>query len=402
MYKCEEERYEFDLNIEANLHVISLLEPIAKQIQQMAPEERGVFKLSPGLGGTSVAIYSRIIRKIYDNERGREVIEALYQNPAIAVPVVLKRLKQKDEEWKRSQRAWRKVWKEIDAKNFTKSLDHQGIHFKLTDRKQLNPKSLSTEIEVLQREQREKRSTLANRYQFDFIFKKSPVFMDVERVIMAFVEGNIAIGQIEEAAISGLVKDFIPSFFFLDNQESEDSDVSQDPSQTDLGDKEQGGDIDLDLEQIDSQASIAGMMEIDNPPQSAVGCSGAKPPRKRTAYSFYGNTNLYAFFRLYQMLFSRLLKMKEMSDDLDPIIPRSEQLNPTAVDLGLRDEPAAKVFTETNRYSELVKLIEQFITNELDASDFEDKTREMYWTAGYLIFTVDKLVQALVKQVRIY
>jgi paired amphipathic helix protein Sin3a len=44
-----------------------------------------------------------VIKKVYDNERGLEVIEALHNNPAIAVPIVLKRLKQKDEEWKRSQ-----------------------------------------------------------------------------------------------------------------------------------------------------------------------------------------------------------------------------------------------------------------------------------------------------------
>jgi paired amphipathic helix protein Sin3a len=51
LYKCEEERYEFDRNIEANLHTIALLEPIAKKIQAMNTEERQKFKLSVGLGG---------------------------------------------------------------------------------------------------------------------------------------------------------------------------------------------------------------------------------------------------------------------------------------------------------------------------------------------------------------
>jgi paired amphipathic helix protein Sin3a len=51
-----------------------------------------------------------VIKKIYDNERGLEVIEALHNNPAIAVPVVLKRLKQKDEEWKRSQVCFFRVY----------------------------------------------------------------------------------------------------------------------------------------------------------------------------------------------------------------------------------------------------------------------------------------------------
>lgn len=44
-----------------------------------------------------------MIKKIYDRERGLEVIEAVFNNPAIALPIVMKRLKQKDEEWKRSQ-----------------------------------------------------------------------------------------------------------------------------------------------------------------------------------------------------------------------------------------------------------------------------------------------------------
>ena len=62
--------------------------------------------------GTSKTIYQRVIKKIYDKERGAEILEALHNNPAVAVPVVLKRLKQKDEEWKRAQvslsaRYWR-------------------------------------------------------------------------------------------------------------------------------------------------------------------------------------------------------------------------------------------------------------------------------------------------------
>jgi paired amphipathic helix protein Sin3a len=36
----------------------------------------------------------------------------------------------------------------------------------------------------------------------------------------------------------------------------------------------------------------------------------------------------------------------------------------------------------------------------MDSSDFEDKTRELFWTSGYIIFTVDKLIQAIVKQVK--
>ena len=48
---------------------------------------------------------------------------------------------------------------------------------------------------------------------------------------------------------------------------------------------------------------------------------------------------------------------------------------------------------------ELIKLIGIFMTNELEASEFEERTRNMFWTSGYLVFTIDKLIQAIVKQV---
>jgi paired amphipathic helix protein Sin3a len=91
------------LNIEANLNTIALLDPIAKKISIMSAEDKNNFKLPLGLGGPSKTIYQRIIKKVYGRERGLEIIELLHENPAQVVPIVLKRLRQKDEEWKRAQ-----------------------------------------------------------------------------------------------------------------------------------------------------------------------------------------------------------------------------------------------------------------------------------------------------------
>lgn len=101
--RVEEERYGYDINIETNLNTISLLEPIAKKIAAMNKEEKNNFKLSPGLGGPSKAIYQRLLKFIYGKERGLMVIDKLHSHPSSVVPVVLRRLKQMDEDWKRSQ-----------------------------------------------------------------------------------------------------------------------------------------------------------------------------------------------------------------------------------------------------------------------------------------------------------
>jgi len=68
----------------------------------MTPEEAQRFRLSNNLGGTSEVIYHLAIKKIY-GEQYLDVIEGIKRHPAVAVPVVLNRLKQKEDEWRKAQ-----------------------------------------------------------------------------------------------------------------------------------------------------------------------------------------------------------------------------------------------------------------------------------------------------------
>jgi paired amphipathic helix protein Sin3a len=58
----------------------------------------------------------------------------------------MKRLKQKDQEWTKARREWNKIWREVNEKNYYKSLDHQSFYFKQNDKKNLTPKALIAEI----------------------------------------------------------------------------------------------------------------------------------------------------------------------------------------------------------------------------------------------------------------
>ena len=61
IFNVESERYEFDINIEANLHTIAMLEDVTAQIQGLCAEERAKFKLPPDLVRTYLKIvHSRI------------------------------------------------------------------------------------------------------------------------------------------------------------------------------------------------------------------------------------------------------------------------------------------------------------------------------------------------------
>lgn len=102
LHRIEEERHDYDFTIEANSRVIALLEPIAQSLLAMNSEDRRGFRMPIGLGGQSQAIYKRVFKKVY-GDKGIEVVADLFRDPAAVLPVVLARIKQKDEEWRFAQ-----------------------------------------------------------------------------------------------------------------------------------------------------------------------------------------------------------------------------------------------------------------------------------------------------------
>lgn len=122
LHRSEEERHEYDFHLEAISRTIQMLEPFNSKISQLSPEERMGYKLKPqSLGGPTKSVHLRVVKKIYGREAGMEVFKAMEEMPAVAIPVVFTRLKEKKDEWKRAQREWNKVWKEVDARNHHKS-----------------------------------------------------------------------------------------------------------------------------------------------------------------------------------------------------------------------------------------------------------------------------------------
>lgn len=69
-------------------------------------------------------------------------MDFIKKNSHIALPVILTRLKQKQEEWARCRSDFRKVWAEVYAKNHHKSLDHRSFYFKQQDSKNLSTKGM--------------------------------------------------------------------------------------------------------------------------------------------------------------------------------------------------------------------------------------------------------------------
>ena len=60
-----------------------------------------------------------VLCRIY-GDRACDIIEGLKRCPSVAIPIVLRRLKAKQEEWQEAQRGFNKVWREQLEKYYLK------------------------------------------------------------------------------------------------------------------------------------------------------------------------------------------------------------------------------------------------------------------------------------------
>ncbi|EJD54420.1 hypothetical protein AURDEDRAFT_110072 [Auricularia subglabra TFB-10046 SS5] len=229
LHRSEEERHEYDFHIEALTRTIALLEPIFQKILHMTDADRLAFKLPAGLGASSPSIHLRILKKVYGRDAGMEVALALQETPGIAIPVVLPRLKQKDEEWRRARREWNKVWREIDIRNFYKSLDHQGITFKQNDKKTITAKQLVHQIEAARAEAPR---TVRTGPQLAFEIADEAVLKDAMKLVFSLLDRVSGTGSnahgVAPSARDGrraerLLRELIPLFLMVDMREFDEA-----------------------------------------------------------------------------------------------------------------------------------------------------------------------------------
>ncbi|KOS21498.1 Transcriptional regulatory protein SIN3 [Escovopsis weberi] len=216
LHRIEEERHDYDFNIEANLKCIQLIEPIAQQMLAMMPAEREAFHMPSALSGQCTSIFKRICKKIY-GDRGIDVVKDLYTHPFDVVPVLLARMKQKDEEWRFSQREWEKVWHGQTSSMHLKSLDHMGILVKSTDKRNYTAKHLVDVIKTKYEEQRRERiiKGKAPRHQFTWDFSDRDILLDLLRLIMLYSMNSGQHNGHEKERLLEFSEHFIPAFFDL-------------------------------------------------------------------------------------------------------------------------------------------------------------------------------------------
>ena len=345
LFACEDKRHELDLVIELNNSTIQALIPIVKQLASCDEDELTDFRIEDGLD----ILMLRSIERIYGN-KGHAIIQGINENPVVAIPIVLRRLQQKNVEWQTSKSSWNAIWQELQEKNYYRSLDHQSAHFKLKEKKFLNPRELLAEIKDDYFENSNNTPSSSSSTPtvislptvLTFEMKETAIFQDIEGLI-EFQAERMYNSETEPEKLKNFIQGFIRKFFV-------------------------------------------------NPPED--------PSSEQPVGLFFGNNSFYVFFRFYQMLFERLLDAKKMAQDsFDNPAP----VNATKAMMSskLTTKPKRTFDTVEAKYEfYLNKMLRPLVEGDMDSSKYEDLCRELFGISSYVLFTMDRLLQVLVKQVR--
>ncbi|KAL1218966.1 Paired amphipathic helix protein Sin3-like 3 [Cardamine amara subsp. amara] len=156
LFKCEDDRFELDMLLESVNSTTKHVEELLAKLNSNELKTNSPIRVEDHL----TALNLRCIERLY-GDHGLDVLDVLKKNVSLAIPVILTRLKQKQEEWAKCRSDFDKVWADIYAKNYYKSLDHRSFYFKQQDSKNLSTKALLAEIKEITEKKREDDSLLA-------------------------------------------------------------------------------------------------------------------------------------------------------------------------------------------------------------------------------------------------
>lgn len=491
LFKCEDERFEIDMVIEANASTIGILEPLAQEIEVLKSSgdpsddddklwnyvvEKGTFRVT----------HLNAITRIY-GEAGSQILELLRKFPAGAIPIILKRLKQKDEEWRRAREDLNRQWKEVNEKNYHKSLDHTSFYFKQKDKKQLGMKTMMQEAkkkleadekraeqakaelnaspsialatasvvgskvppqaadiaDALKKEQflgfamppvtADNRiatvalqSTPPTKWKPHFIYKFASVQIHKEAYGLLSYAIEKSLGVTEKEKMTKIWQTFFFPFFHLEKEwlvrkpqhttviieKAMALRVGMDVS-TEFGEgtmqhfNREKGYLTINLTANGCQAylqpsAVTVQEAADFPPGLPELDSKQDAAKVLTEHKslFYGNQHIYAFLRLYQVFHNRL----ERAYDLCEKAKRNRirrTINPAARALAHAHHSfSASLKEKTGDYQAFVSKLYSLIDGSVDNTKYEDFCRGLMGSTSYFLFTMDKLVAQVLKQMQ--
>jgi paired amphipathic helix protein Sin3a len=435
IFRIEDERFELDVVLESNLSTIRILESLQTKLGQMTPDELSKFRLNNSLGGNSEIIHIKAIQRIY-GDKAKEFIDGLKRNPSVAVPLVLKRLRAKDEEWREAKKNLEKQWREQIERNYLKSLDHCAGPFKQNDPKHLKTKSLINEIESVYYERQEAKehesppsgdaaknaqpSIQHSQPHLSFKYEDKSIVEDAAALIIHHVKRQ-TMQKEDKQRIKQIVYHFLSDLFFisrgaLSDDESYEppalpapppppatNDKSAETKSDENGAAESSAQKKLRSNTPSARHTDANKRRLTDADLDKSNDNVLLPTEYKSAEDlyrlFYVDEHWYLFFRYHQILCERLHKIYRHAQQIaeqEMLESRNREL-PVAEALKLRSKSDVRI---DEYYPTFLDIVRNLLDGNADSTQYEDTLREMFGIHAYIAFTLDKVVHNCVRQLQ--
>ncbi|BBN14454.1 hypothetical protein MPTK1_6g11860 [Marchantia polymorpha subsp. ruderalis] len=119
LFRCEDEQFELDMLLESTNDTARRVTKLLDTLQ-----DPSLSKLNLHVEDHLTPINLRCVERIF-GDHGLEVVDQVRKNPSVALPIILNRLKLKQDELSSFRTDMNKVWAEVYAKNYHKSLNYR-------------------------------------------------------------------------------------------------------------------------------------------------------------------------------------------------------------------------------------------------------------------------------------
>jgi len=481
LFRCEDKAFEIDMVIDSNVTTIRKLELVEREILLLSQDETLTPGLCPdgspnlntiissGAGGKCFqykldcqflgTIHINSITRIY-GENGQEMIKLIFKNPTKTIPVVLKRLKQKDTEWRTARQILVKRWKEQNEINYYKSLDHRSFYWRQQDKKNTSTRALILEIKdraanggregkasVHAKKEKAKEehgafyeitngrklrgrslnlSAISAPTKTLFTPHVSVGYENVSWAIkdayklLVFATEKSTLSNIDKERMHRLWRDFLNPFFGLNNQSMRTSVIGEDETNDPIPpgvfvSTPYGNGTIIDYRCRDGLYLVSfswGGRGFLSP--SAVLCS-IVPVEESSLTSQYrkndnetlsdrsqlmfGTQSFYLFIRLHHLLVQRLWKAKQIADSWEGEV----QVSRPDFALGSNNEIQNDLRCGKARYDAYLSILHGLVDGHNAAGEntrYEEKVRSLMGNNAYELYTMDKLINHTLKHLQ--
>ncbi|KAK8828976.1 hypothetical protein WA538_000978, partial [Blastocystis sp. DL] len=427
LFRCEDDRFEADVILETTRSAAAQLESLERELQT-APA-RPLKLRDDALS----AVQQAAIRRVYNhNGADVEVLKLLRLDPRGAIPRVLQRLKEKLAQWSEEKVALNERCREVQKANYYLSLDHRSFYFRQSDKKAITTKALVDELKDRVGDPPVSGVCDEGESPLAVAFPDEVVHKQVLRLLL--VAAKRQLGRSDVNRVKRLLGELVLSFFrlspgFLASAEFENQGVQYAVGTHVMTPRGSGvieaydGEKKLYLVRVGETSEefprkdILIETEEEEEEEEEEETTPAVPPTESVKQVkeeetpiqveneeekladgidwIFGTTGIYVFYRLYALLYTRILQSKRLCDaDLYTEHNMTAHAVERAIDT---QREAAEGPSKLQRHIDLMDALIQLLRGELSNQQFEQRCRETVGTSGYMLYTADRVVNACVR-----